>query len=142
LKSYAAGRAARGTGHAFDEAHALRGIGAARVRRRESGQAREALQHALELADRVGQRTAQMRALLGLSEVALAGGDPGEAILFGQRAADAFREIRMPLDEARALTLLGRAYAAAGDGAAAHKASEAAAALRAAAFGDRDQRVS
>ena len=66
------------------------------------GQAREALQHALEFAERIDTRVAQTRALLGLSELALTSGDPGEAIVSGQRAAVAFREMRMPLYEARA----------------------------------------
>jgi Flp pilus assembly protein TadD len=107
------------------------------VRLGEFGQAREALQRALELADSIAERTAHAQALLGLSELALASGDSGEAILFGQRAADASREMRMPLDEARALTLLGVAYAAAGDTSAASTASADAATLRAKALGNR-----
>jgi DNA-binding SARP family transcriptional activator/tetratricopeptide (TPR) repeat protein len=131
---------ARDLGDVLAEANALRGTGSARMRLGELDRAREALHRALDLADGVGAQADKARALLGLSELALASSDPGEAILFGQRAADAFREMRMRLDETRALTLLGNAYAAAGDADAANKASADAAALRAEAFGD--QRVS
>jgi DNA-binding SARP family transcriptional activator len=122
-------------GDAPDEAHALRGIGAARAHQGEIGQAREALQRALGLADSTGQRMAWTRALFGLSKVALASDDPGEAIKFGQQAADDFREMRMPLDQARALRLLSEAYAALGDADAAHAAGAAAAVVQAQALG-------
>jgi len=125
----------RDVGDVRYEAYALRGVGIARIRLGEFDQAREALQCALEVADRVGERVARTRALLGLSELALATADPHEAILFGQRAAGAFREMRMPLYEARAQTLLSDAYAALGDAQAAATASVDAAALRAEALG-------
>jgi tetratricopeptide (TPR) repeat protein len=122
---------ARDIGDVLVEAYALRGIGVARVRLGEFGPAREALQHALELAGRMDTRVAQARVLLGLSELALASDDPGEAIVSGQRAAAAFREMRMPLYEARALTLLSDAYAALGEAGSADATSANASALRA-----------
>jgi DNA-binding SARP family transcriptional activator len=120
-----------GIGDVRYEAYALCGAGVARARLGEFGQAREALQRALELADSIAERTAHTQAILGLSELAMASGDSSEAILFGQRAAGAFREMHMPLDEARALMLLSDAYAAFGDADAADAASAAGAALRA-----------
>jgi len=128
----------RDVGDVRNEAYALRGVGVARVRLSEFSEAREALQRALELADRVDERMARSRAILGLSELALASDDSGEAILFGRRAAGAFREMRLPLYEAHALTLLSGAYAALGDTQAAATASADAAALRAQAAGHQD----
>lgn len=125
----------RNIGDVRYEAYALRGVGVARLRLGEFGQAREALHRALELADSVDERAARTRALLGLSELALTRGDPDEAILFGKRAAGAFREMSMPLYEVRALALLREAYAALGDAGAAAAASADAAALRAQVLG-------
>jgi hypothetical protein len=69
--------------------------------------------------------------LLGQGELALTSGDPGQAVVLAQQASGAFRELRTPLKEARALTLLCDAHAARGDSAAADAASAQAAALRA-----------
>jgi tetratricopeptide (TPR) repeat protein len=59
------------------EAHVLRGLGVAKTRLGELGQARNALQRSLEIAGTVSERLAGARALLGLGELALASGDPG-----------------------------------------------------------------
>jgi hypothetical protein len=101
------------------------------VRLGEFAQARAVLQRAMELATGVDEPFAEARALLGLTELALASGDPGEAVAFGQRAGDAFRRLETPLCEIEALTLLSAAYAAVDDDAAAAAASAEAAALRA-----------
>ena len=74
---------------------------------------------------------AEARALLGLSELALTSGDPGQAVALGQQASGIFRGMGAPLYEERALTLLSDAHAALGDSAAAAAASADAAALRA-----------
>ncbi len=74
---------------------------------------------------------AEARALLGLSELALTGGDPGQAVVLGQQASGIFLGMGAPLYEERALTLLSDAHAALGDSAAAAAASADAAALRA-----------
>ncbi len=112
------------------EAYLLQGVGVAKARQGEFGQARHALQRALELAGTVGDQLAEARALLGLSELALASGDPGQAIAFGQQAAAASRAMGTPLYQARALTLLSDAHTALGDSAAADAASAQAAVLR------------
>jgi DNA-binding SARP family transcriptional activator/tetratricopeptide (TPR) repeat protein len=117
------------------EAYALRDAGVARVRLGEFRQARKALQRAVELSGGINERAAQTRALLGLSELALASGDPHEALLFGQQAVSAFREMCMPLYEADALRLLSDAYAALSDADAAESASAEAVALRAKVLG-------
>jgi hypothetical protein len=121
----------RGLGDPVGEAYVLQGVGVANVRVGEFGRARTALQRALELPGTTGERHADARALLGLSELALASGDPAQAVVFAQRASGAFAEFGAPLHEARALTLLGEAHTALGDGPAADAASAQAAALRA-----------
>ena len=118
-------------GDPIGEAHVLQAAGVARVRQGEFAQARTALQRALELAGIAGDRWAEARALIGLSELALASGDPGQAVVLGQQASGIFRDMGAPLDEVRALTLLSDAHAALGDSAAAAAALADAAALRA-----------
>jgi hypothetical protein len=74
---------------------------------------------------------AAARVKAGLSELALATGDAGQAIDLANRAAEAFRDLGASLEQARALTLLSGACTAAGDVAAAKTASADASALRA-----------
>ena len=119
----------RDIGDPIGEAYALMGVGVAKARQAEFGQARDALRRALELAGSVGDRLAEARALLGLSELALTSGDPGQAVVFGQRASDIFRGMGALLYDARALTLLSDAHAALGEADAAKAASAEAAAL-------------
>ena len=118
-------------GDLIGEAYILMAWASPRSRQGEFGQARDALQRALELAGAADQPLTEARALLGLSELALASGDPRQAVAFAQRAAGAFRGMGTPLYEARALTLLGDAHAALGDRAAADAVSAQAADLRA-----------
>jgi Tfp pilus assembly protein PilF len=106
-------------------------VGAARTRLGEFGQARGALQHALERGGMLGQRLNEAKALHALSELALASGDPGQAAALAGQAACACRELGALPDEARALALLGHVHTALGDNAAANSASARAAALRA-----------
>jgi len=82
--------------------------------------------------DRVGaagERLAEARALLGLSELDLASGDPGQAVAFARRASEFFRSIGALIYDVRALTLLSEAYAALGETDAAVAASTEASAL-------------
>ncbi len=96
-----------------------------------------ALQRAVELAGATGERLAWARTrAAGLGELALASGDAEQAVVFAQQATGAFRAIETPLEEARALTLLGEAQTAVGDSAAADAASAQVAALRAKLNGD------
>ena len=125
----------RDIGDLIGQAYALRGIGVAKVRLNELDRAREVLRRALELASCANDRVAEARVLLGLSELAAATGDHAEAILFGQRAATAFREVHAPLLEAQALRLLSDAHAALGDGDASDAAAAEAATLRTKALG-------
>ncbi len=81
------------------------------------------MQRALHLAGAVGQPLTEARALFGLSELALTSGDPGQAVVFGQRASEVFHSMGALLDDMRALTLLSEAYAALGDTDAATAAS-------------------
>jgi len=118
-------------GDPIGEAFVLQSVGVAKVRQGEFGQARSALLRAMQLAGTAGERLAEARALLGLSELALTSGDPREDVVFGRQASDAFREMGTPLLEAGALTLLSEAHTALGDSAAADVASAQAAVLRA-----------
>lgn len=67
--------------------------------------------------------------LLGLSELAIASGDAGQAVVLGHRASGIFRDMGALLDEARAHDLLSTAHAALGDVNAAQVAATEAAAL-------------
>lgn len=84
----------------------------------------------------VGDRMAEVRAVRELGELALASGDPGQAVVLAGQAAGGFRELGTPLEEARALTLLSDAHTALGDSAAAEAAFAQAAALRATLTGE------
>jgi DNA-binding SARP family transcriptional activator/tetratricopeptide (TPR) repeat protein len=125
---------ARDIGDPVCESDALRGVGVAKTRLGEFGPARSALQRALELAGTAG--TPRQRILRGLGELALASGDPGQAVVLADQAAGASRDLGEPLEEVQALTLLSDAHAALGDSAAAGAASALAAALRANPPGD------
>lgn len=105
----------RDIGDIVGEAYTLIGTGVAKVRLREFCPARDALLRALELAGAVGQPVTEARAVLGLGELALASGNPAQALVHGQQASGVFRGLGAMLDNARALTLLGRAHAALGD---------------------------
>ena len=111
------------------EAYVLQGVGVAKVRQGEFDAGRSALQRSLELAGTVGERLVEARALLGLSELALARGDPGEAVDLGQQASEVFLDVGAVLYQVRTLTLLSAAHAALGDLAAARVASADAAEL-------------
>jgi hypothetical protein len=119
-------------GDLVGQSYALQGTGVARVRQAEFKKARDVLQSALDLAVTSRERLAEARALLGLGELALASGDPGQAVVFGKDASDMFRGIGAVLYDARALTLLSDAHAALGDGAAVVSAETAALARQAA----------
>jgi DNA-binding SARP family transcriptional activator len=121
----------RELGDPIGEAYILQGMGVAKVRRGEFGDARGALQRSLELAGTTGERLVEAQALLGFCELALADGDPDQAGLVARQAADIFERIGAVLYAARALTLLGQAQAALGDAAAAKAAADEAAALQA-----------
>jgi DNA-binding SARP family transcriptional activator len=90
-------------------AYAQQGIGTAQTRRGEFDHARAALQDAVELARRVGERLVEGRALLGLSELALAQGEPGPTELLGERATAIFEDLLAPLHQARSLPGCARA---------------------------------
>ncbi len=113
------------------ETHVLCGLGLAALRQGQHDRARDALEHSLELAETISVPLAAARARLGLSELALASSDPGQAIVQATQASAAFHELGAPLEQARALTLLVDACTAAGDVAAAETASAQASALRA-----------
>ena len=111
------------------EAYALMGVGVAETRQGEFGTARDALQRALQLAGTAGERLAEARTLLGLSELCLASGDPGQAVVYGEGAVDTFRGIGALLDAARAFTILSAAHTALGATEAANEAMADAATL-------------
>jgi DNA-binding SARP family transcriptional activator len=123
-------------GDLVGEAYALQGIGIAKVRQAEFDQARNMLRRAMDFAVTAGERLAEARALLGLSELALASGDPKQAVVFGLQASQMFRDMEALLYNARALTFLSDAYAALGDADASTAASAEASALRAKLLGD------
>ena len=126
----------RQIGDLIGEAYALQGLGVAMVRMGEFDQARDTLERAVELAARAGERVAETRVQLGLCELALATGDPEQAVILGRHAAGVFEELKAPLYQARALALLGEAHEALGDVDAASSASMEAAAMRAKHVGD------
>jgi DNA-binding SARP family transcriptional activator len=111
------------------QVYALMGTGIAKVRQAEFESARDALQQALVLAGAAGQQLAEARVLLGLSELAIANGDPAQAIVLGQRASGVFRGMGALLDDVHAHAMLSTAHAALGDVEAAQAASAEAAAL-------------
>jgi hypothetical protein len=80
------------------------------------------LQRALELAAAAGERLVEARALLGLSELCLASGDPNQAVVYGEGAVDVFRSMGALLDAARAVTMLSAAHTALGATEAANEA--------------------
>jgi len=55
---------------------------------------------------------AEARAVLALSELALASGEPAQALKLAQQAAAAFRDLGTPRDHARALTAVSQAHTA------------------------------
>jgi DNA-binding SARP family transcriptional activator len=121
----------RENGDPIGESYALRGIGLVCIRRGDLGQARVALLRALELSTSAGEHLAESRVRAALSELALASGDPASAIAFGHEAVAGFLSVGVSPDQARALTVLARGYAAAGDAVAAERATTEACALRA-----------
>jgi tetratricopeptide (TPR) repeat protein len=121
----------RALGDRVGEANILRGAGLAALRQGQHASARSALEDALELADGGGVPFVAASTRLGLSELALASGDPEQAVDLAIRAAETFRELGASLEQSRALTLLSHAYRAGGDAAAAGAASAQAVALRA-----------
>jgi DNA-binding SARP family transcriptional activator/tetratricopeptide (TPR) repeat protein len=120
----------RDIGDLVGEAYALQGFGVAKVRQGEFSSARDALTRAAELADTVSEQLVGARARLGLSELALAAGDPQQAVVLGKQASNGFRDIGAWLYDVRALTVLSDAHAALGDTAAAKAASDEARILR------------
>lgn len=113
-------------GDIVGQSYAQQGIGVARVRQGEFSKARASLQ----LAVSVRERLAEARATLGLSELALASGDPEKAVIVARQASQVFRDIGAQLYEMRVLALLGKAHAVLGDVEAADAASTESAALR------------
>lgn len=120
----------RALGDQVGEAHVLRGVGLTALRQGQHDRARDALEQSLEMASAVGVPVAANLARLGLSELALAVGDPGQAIGHATWAAEAFRDLGMSREQARALTLLSAACTVAGDAAAAEAALAQASAVR------------
>lgn len=86
-----------------------------KLRQGEPDAAGSMLRRALELAGQVGERLAEGRSLLGLAELALARAEPGEAVAFGERAAEVFGGMGAPLYQAQALDLVRTARALSGD---------------------------
>lgn len=113
------------------EANAQFNLGIANTRLGNFGQARSALQRALELAGMMGDRLVEARTLRGVAELALASADPQQAVSLAGQAVRASREVRASVEEMRALTLLADAQSVLGNGAAADAAKAQAAALRA-----------
>jgi hypothetical protein len=68
--------------------------------------------------------------MLGLSELALASGDPERAVVVARQASQVFRDMGAQLYDVRVLALLGEAHAVLGDVEAADAASAESAALR------------
>jgi DNA-binding SARP family transcriptional activator len=120
----------RALGDRAGEANILRGAGLAALRQGCHGRARDALVHALQLADTADVPFVAARTRLALSELALATGDADQAVDFATSAAKDFGSLGASLEQARALILLSDACTAAGDMAAAEAASAQASALR------------
>ncbi len=100
-------------GDPIGEAYALHGLGLAHLRGGDYTEAGAALTNAQELATSNGERLIQARIECSLAELALACGKPPQAVVHLHRALSLSRAIRAPLFEARVLTMLGEAYAAA-----------------------------
>jgi DNA-binding SARP family transcriptional activator/tetratricopeptide (TPR) repeat protein len=112
------------------ESRVLQGLGLARLRLGEFAAARTALQLSLERAGTSADRVGEGRALLGLAELALETAELAHSVAFAQEASEIFRVMRVPLDQARALTILGQAYTRLGEADAAAVASAEASVLR------------
>jgi hypothetical protein len=81
----------------------------ARVRQGERAAGRMALDRAMALARSLSDRLIEGRLLLGMSELALADGDPAQAVAHAEQAASIFRSTGTPLYEAQAMALLSLA---------------------------------
>ncbi|HZR49736.1 MAG TPA: BTAD domain-containing putative transcriptional regulator [Streptosporangiaceae bacterium] len=108
-------RLTREVGDVVGQAFALVCMGNARLMRGDLAGASSALMEALELAGRAGNRLIRGRALLGLAEVHLAGGEENAALARAEEASGVFREHSAEgVWQARALELLGRIHQRAG----------------------------
>lgn len=96
------------------EIYALHGIGSARHRLGETGEAAHALHRALLLAEGSNERLIMGRILVTLGELALGTGEADLAVEHLRRARLVFRLMRTPAEEARTLDLLRTARLAAG----------------------------
>ena len=88
------------------QAYTLLGVGLVRLRTEDLAAAAEALDQAAGLVRGTGDRMVEARILTAIGELALARRDPVMASEVLHRALVAFRELRVPTDEARALALL------------------------------------
>jgi len=95
------------------QAYTLLGLGLVHLRTEDLEAADEALGEADRLVRGTGDRMAEARVRTAIGELALARRDPAAAGEALREAAAAFRELRAPADEARALGLLDEARMAA-----------------------------
>ncbi|MEO3867459.1 BTAD domain-containing putative transcriptional regulator [Nonomuraea sp. B12E4] len=91
------------------EAYSLIGLGVSHLRRGALGESETVLRRALAVADTYNQRLAKAQVLSSLGELALADGDPRQAVAIFQQAATLFRKMQMPFYEAKALVLVQNA---------------------------------
>ncbi|MFC6082404.1 AfsR/SARP family transcriptional regulator [Sphaerisporangium aureirubrum] len=102
----------REIGDPIGEAYVLCGLGVARLRLGEAAEADEALRLAVRLGRSAGDGFAEGRALLGLGELALSCDDNAHAVAHLEQALTVFRTLGIPVYEAQARAMLGRAEAA------------------------------
>ena len=106
----------RELGDPIGQAYALHGLGLAYLRSGEPEQASTALNEARALAAGTGERMIEASVERSLGELVLATGKAPQAVVHLHRALSLFRSIQAPVFEAKVLTLLSQAYAAAGGG--------------------------
>ncbi|GIG92283.1 AfsR/SARP family transcriptional regulator [Plantactinospora endophytica] len=106
--------AVRDIGDPVGEAYVLHGLGAVHLGQKAFEAAGAAFEEALGLAGAAGERLVEARVLLGLGELALAQTKPSEAVDLLRRSLGLFRGMRAPSFEAKALSMLADAAAAAG----------------------------
>ncbi|SDI18502.1 Tetratricopeptide repeat-containing protein [Nonomuraea jiangxiensis] len=101
--------AARTISDPVGEAYSLIGLGVSHLRRGALGESETVLRRALAVADTYNQRLAKAQVLSSLGELALADGDPRQAVVIFQQAATLFRKMQMPFYEAKTLVLVQNA---------------------------------
>ncbi|MGC4746846.1 AfsR/SARP family transcriptional regulator [Micromonospora sp. DT201] len=103
--------AVQALGDPIGEAYAMHGLGVAHLRVGDHTEARAALNDARLLAANSGERLIGGRVELSLGELALASGQPPQAVTHLRQSLSLFRSIQAPVLESRVLAMLREAQA-------------------------------